>query len=78
MQRQNSRSQSILVSFPTSCWKRTSWLRKAVEPASSVQAIQANDEEATGEYLPEWHPVNGRPPFRRVTPSAVEERNFGQ
>ena len=47
-------------------------------PASRLQALQANDdwfrEEATGEYLPESHPVDGRPLFRRVTPSAVRER----
>ena len=34
------------------------------QPASRVQAIQANDdclwEEVTGEYLPKWHPVNAR------------------
>ena len=45
------------------------------EPASRFQAIQAHDdllrEEATGESLPKWHPVNGRPLFRRVTPSTV-------
>ena len=45
------------------------------ELASRFQAIQAGDdwlrEEAAGEYLPKRHPANGRPPFRRVTPSAV-------
>ena len=45
------------------------------KPASRVQGTQANDdwlrEGVTGEYLPKWHPVNGRPLCRRVTPSAV-------
>ena len=48
--------------------------------ASRVQATQANDdwlrEVVTGEDLPQRHPVDGSPLFRRVIPSAcrVAER----
>ena len=54
--------------FPTSS--------RECKPASRAQAMQANDDEVTGEYLPKWHPRNGRPQFLRVTPSAVRERNL--
>ena len=51
--------------------------RQPIERVSKWSDRQANDdwlrEEATGEYLPNGHPVNGRPLFRRMTPSEVKE-----